>query len=103
MLVWDKGEQISTECSMIDRNSITEQLQTLKQKLLSLRKTVEQQIQLHETTAAEQAKQIHELEEVLDWFHDHDAEIHSRPLLSISLESVNEEIKKHMVCFYIIL
>lgn len=112
VLVSDKGEQISCECTMIDRNSIKEQLQILKQQLLSLRKTVEQQVQLHEATAAQQAKLVQELEEALDWLYSHEAEIQSRPLLLMSLANVNEEIEKNevftqfinlLLCIYIYL
>lgn len=97
----DKGEQIANEGTVIDRNNIMEQLQQLKQQLLSLRKVVEQQIQQHEATAAEQAKLVKELEEVIDWVYAHEAQIQSRPLLLISIESVKDEINKHQVSYSI--
>lgn len=96
----DKGEQIANEGTAVDRNSIMEQLQQLKQQLLSLRKIAEQQIQQHEATAAEQAKLVNELENVIDWLYNHEAEIQSRPLLLISVDSVNEEIAKHQVMYF---
>lgn len=99
VLASDKGEQIGSEGTMIDRNSIMEQLQSLKQQLMSLRKIVQQQIQLHEATAAQQAKLVQELEEVIEWLFEREAEVQSRPLLRISLESVQEEIEKHEVSF----
>lgn len=69
----------------------------LKQQLLSLRKTVEQQIHVHEATAAYQAKLVDELSDVMDWFYAQENEIQSHPLLSLPIESVSHEIKKHEV------
>lgn len=97
VLASDKGEQIGAEGSIIDRNNILEQLQVLKQQLLVLRKTIEQQIHIHEATAAHQAKLVGELADVMDWFYAQETEIQSHPLLLLSLESVAQEIEKHEV------
>lgn len=74
-----------------------EQLQVLKQQLLSLRKTVEQQIHIHEATAAYQAKLVGDLSDVMDWFYAQENEIQSHPLLLLPIESVANEIEKHEV------
>lgn len=74
-----------------------EQLQSLKQQLISLRKSVEQQMHLHEATAVRQAKMVHELEEVMEWLYSHESEVQSRPLLRIDMSSVLKEIEKHEV------
>lgn len=84
----------------MDRNSIVEQLQALRQQLMSMRKNVEQQLQLHETTAAQQAALVRELEDIIEWLYNHEAEIQSRPLLLIPVASVEAELEKHEVNYY---
>ncbi|XP_068085330.1 muscle-specific protein 300 kDa [Anabrus simplex] len=91
----DKGQQIAAEGSAADRNSITEQLQSLKQSLQTLRRAVEKQREQHEMTAAEHRKLAAELEEVLDWLHANEATVRSRPLLDRHPASVEAELEKH--------
>lgn len=91
----DKGLQIAQDCTVQDRNEITEQLQSLKQSLNNLRKAVEKQRQEHENTAAEYRKLAAELEEILDWLHSNEGNVKSRPLLNRDINSVEKEIKKH--------
>lgn len=90
----DKGQQIASEGSAADRNSITEQLQSLKQQLQNLRKSVEAQRQKHEITLAEHKKMAAELNEILDWLHDKESIVKSRPLLDRDPDSVEREIQK---------
>ncbi|ERL91661.1 hypothetical protein D910_08989, partial [Dendroctonus ponderosae] len=92
----DKGLQIAQDCTVQDRNEITEQLQSLKQSLNNLRKAVEKQRQEHENTAAEYRKLAAELEEILDWLHTNEGSAKSRPLLNRDINSVDKEIKKHL-------
>lgn len=96
----DKGEQIAAEGTAADRNTITEQLQSLKQQLTALRRAVERQRQQHEATAAEHVKLAAELDAILEWLHSHEAEVKSRPLLSIDVASVEQEQEKHKVGFH---
>jgi nesprin-1 len=91
----DKGQQIAADCSVQDRNSITEQIQSLKQSLQNLRRAVEKQRQEHENTAAEHRKLAAELEEILDWLHSNEGLVRSRPLLSRDVASVEKELDNH--------
>lgn len=91
----DKGQQIAADGSAQDRNTITEQLQSLKQSLQNLRRAVEKQRQEHENTAAEHRKLAAELEEILDWLHANEGSVRSRPLLSRDVKSVDKELAKH--------
>lgn len=91
----DKGQKIASEGNAADRNSITEQLQSLKQQLQNLRKQVETQRQKHELTLAEHKKMAGDLHEVLDWLHANEANCKSRPLLDRDPDSVEREITKH--------
>lgn len=91
----DKGQKIASEGNAADRNSITEQLQSLKQQLQNLRKLVETQRQKHELTLAEHKKMAADLSEVLDWLHNNEAIVKSRPLLDRDPDSVEREIQKH--------
>lgn len=91
----DKGQKIASEGNAADRNSITEQLQSLKQQLQNLRKLVETQRQKHELTLAEHKKMAADLNEVLDWLHANEAVCKSRPLLDRDPDSVEREITKH--------
>ncbi|XP_064211053.1 muscle-specific protein 300 kDa isoform X18 [Tribolium castaneum] len=91
----DKGQQIAADCSVQDRNSITEQIQSLKQSLQNLRRAVEKQRQEHENTAAEHRKLAAELESILDWLHANEGAVRSRPLLSRDVQSVDQELENH--------
>lgn len=91
----DKGQKIASEGNAADRNSITEQLQSLKQQLQNLRKLVETQRQKHELTLAEHKKMAADLTEVLDWLHENEGIVKSRPLLDRDPDSVEREIQKH--------
>lgn len=91
----DKGQKIASEGNAADRNSITEQLQSLKQQLQNLRKLVETQRQKHELTLAEHKKMAADLTKVLDWLHDNEGIVKSRPLLDRDPDSVEREIQKH--------
>lgn len=91
----DKGQQIALEGSAADQNAITEQLQSLKQQLLKLRKLVETQRQKHELTLAEHRKLAAELSELLDWLHANEATAKSRSLLDRDPDSVEREIQRH--------
>lgn len=97
MLATDKGERIAEEGSAFDRNNITQQLQSLKQQLITLRKAVDKERQKLEATAAEHIKLATDLEQVMDWIRENEALIKSRPLLEINVESVNKDLKVHEV------
>ncbi|XP_043257159.1 nesprin-1 isoform X10 [Colletes gigas] len=91
----DKGQQIATEGSTVDRNNITEQLQSLKQQLQALRRAVETQREQHELAAAEHKRLANELAEILDWLEDKEKEVKSRPLLERDPANVETELQKH--------
>lgn len=91
----DKGQQIAAEGTVIDRNNITELLQSLKQQLLTLRRTVEAKRQEHERAAAEHKKLAADLSEILQWLHDNEAIVHSRPLLNRDVASVDKKLIEH--------
>lgn len=92
---YDKGQQIAADCSVQDQNSITEQLQSLKNSLLNLRRAVEKQRQEHENTAAEHKKLAATLGAILDFLHGKEGKAKSRPLLKRSISSVDSEIEEH--------
>ncbi|XP_020291842.1 nesprin-1 isoform X3 [Pseudomyrmex gracilis] len=91
----DKGQQIAAEGSVVDRNNVTEQLQSLKQQLQALRRAVETQREQHELAAAEHRRLANELADILDWFESKEKEVKSRPLLERDPVSVETELKKH--------
>ncbi|KAK2588097.1 hypothetical protein KPH14_004158 [Odynerus spinipes] len=93
----DKGQQIAGEGSTVDRNIITEQLQTLKQQLQALRRAVETQREQHELAAAEHKRLAEELADILNWIESKEKEVKSRPLLERDPQSVEAEIDKHKV------
>ncbi|KAK9694281.1 Spectrin repeat [Popillia japonica] len=92
---YDKGQQIIADGSAQDRNNVTEQLQSLKQSLQTLRREVEKQKEKLETMALEHRKLAAELEEILDWLHANEATVHSRPLLNRDVKSVEKELENH--------
>ncbi|EZA53954.1 Nesprin-1 [Ooceraea biroi] len=91
----DKGQQIAAEGSAVDRNNVTEQLQSLKQQLQALRRAVETQREQHELAAAEHRRLANELADILDWLESKEKEVKSRPLLERDPTSVEAELKKH--------
>lgn len=91
----DKGQQIAAEGTVIDRNNITELLQSLKQQLMTLRRTVESKRQEHERAAAEHKKLASDLSVILEWLHDNEAAVHSRPLLNRDVGSVDKKLIEH--------
>lgn len=93
----DKGDRISDEGTIADRNAITEQLQELKQGLNELRKVVETKRQENQEAIAEYLKYSEELDDIMSWLHDNEVTIKSRPILEKSTASVDAEIRKHEV------
>ncbi|KAL0110413.1 hypothetical protein PUN28_013801 [Cardiocondyla obscurior] len=91
----DKGQQIAAEGSVVDRNNVTEQLQSLKQQLQALRRAVETQREQHELAAAEHRRLANELADILDRLESKEKEVKSRPLLERDPTSVEAELKKH--------
>ncbi|XP_067130355.1 LOW QUALITY PROTEIN: muscle-specific protein 300 kDa-like [Centruroides vittatus] len=91
----DKGEQIGKEGTVADRNEIMNDLQALKDKLNNLRKMVQKLKTEHETMMAEQKKLADNLEELLEKLRRDEAVVKSRPLLSLNVDSVDNEMKKH--------
>lgn len=91
----DKGQKIALEGTAADKNSITEQLQSLKNQLGNLRKAVEQQRQKHQIQLEHHKKMAAELSEILDWLHNNEGNVKSRPLLDRDPDSVEHELQKH--------
>ncbi|KAG7206621.1 hypothetical protein KM043_000301 [Ampulex compressa] len=91
----DKGQQIAAEGSAADRNSVTEQVQSLKQQLQGLRRAVEAQREQHELAAAEHARLAEELAEILRLLGERESEVRSRPLLQRDPASVEAELEHH--------
>ncbi|XP_055711373.1 muscle-specific protein 300 kDa isoform X7 [Phlebotomus papatasi] len=91
----DKGNKIASEGTAADRNSITEQLQSLKMQLQNLRKLIESQKQKHENTLAEHRKMQENLSSLLDWLHQNETQVKSRPLLNRDPNCVEREIQNH--------
>lgn len=88
----DKGAIISEEGHVEDRNAIMEQLQSLRSKISILRREVENRQQEHETTAESHKKLQVELNTAMEWLFEQESELKSRPLLTLEVESAEEEI-----------
>lgn len=93
----DKGQKIAAEGTSADGNKITENNQSLKQKLQNLYQQVKNQRQKHESTMAEHNKLSSELSALLLWLHNNEAMCKSRPLLERDPDSVEHETTKHDV------
>ena len=94
-LASDKGQQIANEGSTADRNQITQQLQSLKTQILTLKRAIEKKRDEHIKSVAEHNKVYVELEKCLDWIYEHEVEFKSQPLLKTTVEDVEEHIIKH--------
>ena len=94
-LACDKGQQIASEASAQDRNKITEQLQSLKTQILTLKKAIERKRAEHVESAAEYAKLSEELEAIMQVLLDGESVAKSRPLLGTSVKDVEAKIRDH--------
>ena len=94
-LATDKGQQIATEGSTQDRNKITEQLQSLKTQIHTLKRAIEKKRNEHIQSAADHQRLVGEIETNLDWLHEKESAVKSRPLLSTSVDDVEKELVKH--------
>lgn len=93
----DKGEQIAAEGLVSDRNTIAEQLTSLKHQLNALRRAVEQRRGAHENAAAEYKRLAGQLDELLDKMREKETTARCRPLLMLPAESVEHERTQHKV------
>ena len=91
----DKGEQIAAEGSVTDRNTIAEQLTSLKQQLSSLKRAVEKRRGEHENAAAEYKRLTAQFDTLVDKLHELEGTIRCRPLLHLLAETVEHERSKH--------
>jgi len=94
-LACDKGQQIAAEASSQDRNKITEQLQSLKTQIMTLKKAIERKRAEHVESAAEYAKLSEELEAILQVLIDGESIAKSRPLLGTSVKDVEAKLREH--------
>ncbi|KAF2357498.1 Spectrin repeat [Trinorchestia longiramus] len=91
----DKGSIIGEEGHVEDRNAIMEELQTLRSGLSNLRREVENKQQEHEITAESHKKLQVELNTAMEWLFEQESELKSRPLLTLEVESADDEINTH--------
>ena len=94
-LACDKGQQIASEASAQDRNKITEQLQSLKTQIHTLKKAIERKRAEHVESAAEYAKLSEELESVMQVLLDGESVAKSRPLLGTGVKDVEAKLRDH--------
>ncbi|KAK3930234.1 Nesprin-1 [Frankliniella fusca] len=92
---FDKGQMIASEGSAADRNSVTEQLQSLKNQLQGLRRAVDAAREQLEQAAAKHKHLAAQLGAALAWLHDHEAQVKSRPLLARDPASVDAQLASH--------
>ena len=91
----DKGEQIATEGSVTDRNTIAEQLTSLKQQLNALRRAVEKRRGEHEDAAAEYQRLSAQFDALVDKLTELEGTIRCRPLLHLLAETVEHGFSRH--------
>jgi len=90
----DKGAQIMEEVGVEDRNGIVRELQEIKQGLHSLRTAASTLRAEFEQLASEHLKAAGELDVGINWLHDKEGTIKSRPHLHIS--NCEEELRAQM-------
>lgn len=91
----DKGAIISEEGTVEDHNAITEQLQALKVSLSGLRREVEKRHSEHELSAESHKRLTVELNMTMEWLFEQESELKTRPLLTLEVESADEELETH--------
>ena len=92
----DKGAIISEEGHVEDRNAVMEQLKVLRSGVATLKCDVGNKQQEHETTAESHKKIQTELNTTMEWLYEQESELKSRPLLTLEVESAEDEIETHM-------
>ena len=91
----DKGNTIGEEGSVEDRNAIMEQLQNLKSMLLGIKREIEKRQQEHGTSAESHKRIQIELNTAMEWLMEQESELKTRPLLTLDVESADEELESH--------
>lgn len=91
----DKGARIAEEGTVSDRNKITEELQSLKQQLHNLRRSVETKKAEHELALVEHKKYLSELDGAIAALHELETAVKSRPLLELKATSIDIELRRH--------
>ena len=64
-----------------DKNKVSEQLQSLKTQISTLRRAIQKKRSEHMQSAAEHERLAGEIEAGMDWLTEREAEARSRPLL----------------------
>ncbi|GAB6020485.1 hypothetical protein CHUAL_003173 [Chamberlinius hualienensis] len=90
----DKGRRIAGEGTMSDSNAINEQLHSLKDQLTSLKRLVEQRKAEHEEIAEELNRLVQAMDAKIDWLHNNQTAVKTRPLLEVEVDSTIEELNK---------
>ena len=91
----DKGNTISDEGTVEDRNAIMEQLQNLKGMLNGIRREIERKQQDHGTSAESHKRLQVELNTALEWLMEQESELKTRPLLTLEVDNADEELESH--------
>ena len=94
-LACDKGQQIAAEASSQDRNKITEQLQSLKAQIMTLKKAIERKRAEHVECVVEYSKLSEELEAIMQVLIDGESIAKSRPLLGTGVKDVEAKLREH--------
>ena len=94
-LASDKGQQIANEGSAADRNQISHQLQSLKTQIIALQKAIEKKRDEHFQSVQKHNKFFGELETFLEWIQSRELQVRERPVLTTTVENVEECIAKH--------
>lgn len=69
----------------------------MKQQLQALKRAVENARQKLLDAEQEHAKMIKDLDKLIDWLHAHEVDVKQRPLLDLTVASVEREEQKHQV------
>ena len=91
----EKGLRIAEELTIEDRNAISENLNSLKQQLHALRTDTFRLRSEHELTAAEFKNLAKDLETAINALHGQEAEIKSRPTLSMISDDDEDVFRRH--------
>uniref|UniRef100_A0A2M4DPD6 Putative secreted protein n=1 Tax=Anopheles darlingi TaxID=43151 RepID=A0A2M4DPD6_ANODA len=82
----DKGHQIASEGTDLDRHNIMDQIHSLQEQLQSIKRSIELEQDKYQKQRAYHKTLSNDLFALVDWFKDNDEQMRSRPLFGLDLK-----------------
>ncbi|ETN58450.1 calmin [Anopheles darlingi] len=92
----DKGHQIASEGTDLDRHNIMDQIHSLQEQLQSIKRSIELEQDKYQKQRAYHKTLSNDLFALVDWFKDNDEQMRSRPLFGLDLKAADQLHNAHV-------